>query len=72
MSEWTLMSSLGTPRGCQLVYRSEDGLLGLHIASGGTRPDLRHYFIWGKPASATTYATEAEARAALAAQEGKP
>ena len=40
------------------------------IVSGGRKPDRRVYFVWGRPDY--VYGTEAEARAALAAQEDKP
>jgi len=66
-SEFTLQTSVCLARSCLLVYRSQDGLVGLHITSGGRKPDRRRYFIWDKPDSAPEYATEAEARAVLAA-----
>ena len=69
MSEWNLETSVSLAHCCYLVYRSEDGLLGVHVTSGGTKPDRHRYFLWDLPDSAPNYATEAEARAALAAQE---
>jgi hypothetical protein len=69
---WGLVSSICTTRGCQMVYRSADGLLGLHITSSGRKADRRRYFIWHLPDSAPAYATESEARAALAAKETQP
>jgi hypothetical protein len=69
-SSWTLVTSICTARGCQLVYRSADGAIGLRITSSGRRPDRRRYFVWALPDSGPEYATEAEARAAGAvAQE---
>jgi hypothetical protein len=65
MSAFALVSSVSMAHSCMLVYRSKDGLVGLHITSGGTKPDRRRYFVWDKPDSAPEYATEAEARAAL-------
>ena len=67
---WILVTSVCRSSSCMLVYRSADGLLGLHITSGGRKPDRRRYFLWDLPDSAPAYATEAEARAALA-QEGR-
>ena len=72
MSTWRFLSSVCTARTGYLTYRSDDGLLGLQIVSGGRKPDRRVYFVWGRPDSAPVYDTEAEARAALAAQESKP
>ena len=72
MSAWHLCSSVCTARTGYLIYQSADGLLGLQIVSGGRKPDRRVYFVWGRPDSAPVYGTEAEARAALAAQEDKP
>jgi hypothetical protein len=66
-SSWTLVTSICTARGCQLVYRSADGVVGLHLTSAGRRPDRRRYFVWALPDSAPEYATEADARAACAA-----
>ena len=66
MSDWTLVSSICTTRGCQMVYRSPDTALGLWITSGGRQQDRRRYFVWHVPDSGPEYATEAEARAALA------
>lgn len=71
MTAWTFTSSICTARTCTMTYRSEDGLLGLHITSGGRKPDRRVYFVWDLPNSAPDYATEAAARAALA-QEAQP
>lgn len=65
MSDLTLVSSVCMARSCQLVYQSADGLLGLHVQSGGRKRDRRRYFVWDLPDSAPEYATEAEARAAL-------
>ena len=71
MSEWHLISSVCTARAGYLTYQSEDGLLGLQIISGGRKPDRRSYFVWSLPDSAPTYATEAEARAALGAPDDR-
>ena len=72
MSEFSFVTSVCLAHSCQLVYRSEDGLLGLHITSSG-RKDRRRYFVWALPDSAPDYATEAEARAAVVdeQQEGR-
>jgi hypothetical protein len=67
MSDFTLHTSVCLAHSCQLVYRSADGLLGLHITASGRKADRRRYFIWHLPDSAPAYASEAEARAALAA-----
>ena len=72
MSAWMFQSSVCLARSCVLTYRSEDGLLGLQILSGGRKADRRVYFVWDLPDSAPAYATEAEARAALQAQETQP
>ena len=69
MSTWLFRSSVCTTRAGYLTYQSEDGLLGLQITSGGRKPDRRSYFVWDLPDSAPDYATEAEARAALAVRE---
>jgi hypothetical protein len=67
LSSWTLVTSICTARGCQLVYRSADGVAGLHITSAGRRPDRRRYFVWALPDSGPEWETETEARAAHAA-----
>jgi hypothetical protein len=72
MSDFTLHTSVCLAHSCQLVCRSADGLLGLHITSGGRTADRRRYFVWDWPDSAPEYKTEAEARAALQAQEPQP
>jgi hypothetical protein len=64
MSEWQLQTAICTTRGCQLVYRSADGLVGLHLTSSSGRTDRRRYFVWARPDSAPEYASEADARAA--------
>jgi len=69
MSEWRFLASVCHTRGCTLTYQSADGLLGMQITCGGRKPDRRLYFLWGLRDSAPDYATEAEARAALQAQE---
>jgi hypothetical protein len=66
MSTFTLISSTCMARSCTLVYQSADTLIGLVVESGGRAQDRRRYFVWNKPDSAPAYATEAEARQALA------
>jgi hypothetical protein len=65
MSTFALQTSVCLAHSCLMVYRSEDGLLGLHITSGGRKPDRRRYFVWDLPDSAPEWETETEARAAL-------
>jgi hypothetical protein len=69
MSDWSIITSICTTRGCQMVYRSPDGLIGLALTSSGRRPDRRRYFVWDLPDSAPEYGSEAEARAAVPVSE---
>ena len=69
MTAWLFQSSASLARSCVLTYRSEDGLLGMQILSGGRKADQRVYFVWDAPDASLDYATEAEARTALQAQE---
>ena len=66
MPEYALVSSVCTSHGGHLIYRSEDGLIGLAITSSSGREDRSRYFVWALPDNAAEYATEEEARAALA------
>lgn len=72
MTEWHLRTSVCLATSCVLVYRSDDGLLGLHVHSGGRKKDRKRYFVWDWPDASEDFATEAQARAALQAQETAP
>ena len=49
MSDFTLQTSVCLAHSCLLVYRSDDGLIGLHVHSGGSKADRRRYFVWDWP-----------------------
>jgi hypothetical protein len=66
MSDWTLVSSISMHHSCTLLYQRADGLLGMLRKSGGRKRDRVRFFVWALPDSAPEYATEAEARQALA------
>jgi hypothetical protein len=73
MSDFRLITTVCMAHSSSLVYQSSDDLIGLHIQSGGRKPDRRRYFIWDLPDNAPEYATEADARQALhSTQEDTP
>jgi hypothetical protein len=69
VSAFGLVTSTCMAHACALVYRSNDGLIGLHVQSGGSKKDRRRYFVWDAPDSAPDYASEADARQALVAED---